>query len=671
MSTGIQGCPARGCTARLGAGDACDTHAHISGRFHFTDNYSLIDFSEDELGPVRNNEIKVPVCARNCKQPNNKNMVPGPEVSHPETVPSPEVSRPGTVPSPVVSLPWTVPSPVVSRPWTVPSPVVSGPWTVPSPVVSGPWTVPSPEVSRPVMVPSPEVSRPVTVPSPEVSRPVTVPSPEVSRPVMMFGPKMESKEDEYKWAIERQKSRRDEAIQCRELQRHQETPIRRLKLLHNLSVAWWTKNNSETPQSEGPVIPGEEKWQNVQAESKEKKSETATDQKLTPFKRGVQQRMGEKKKNANKKWQNSVKNVDLQWDLHSSDAPKKLKQLNGFQTLISGKVETHEKNGQEAVAHHSLHGKSVVNYPKVSLTYQPHPSSTSLSFRNRDIASKRGHTLTNEQQRKSLKGSFSSLIEKKLQREESTTNEASAKEYTAFHTRDPYQKRWTNFEKGAPEYYFQVSNKKKHTGGNVSNQHDNYYQNKGSPFSKESKTTFAMVGDVTQHHHSQWVRGIKRDYNHCSVSQGYTGDDGLRPRVQHFQSPPLPTPTFRPAPAPAPFRSSLLHTSDPVKPQHPFLPQEPPNFRFSSEALSLPCTSSLGRSNFLPLYTPNEPFPQNTPLEREMINGYHEIRTLNPDSSCNYRNVVEYNHGLPNCTVTFDHPHHPPIASALVVIWRE
>uniref|UniRef100_A0A8C4QNE8 Uncharacterized protein n=1 Tax=Eptatretus burgeri TaxID=7764 RepID=A0A8C4QNE8_EPTBU len=516
MSTGIQGCPARGCTARLGAGDACDTHAHISGRFHFTDNYSLIDFSEDELGPVRNNEIKVPVCARNCKQPNNKNMVPGPEVSHPETVPSPEVSRPGTVPSPVVSLPWTVPSPVVSRPWTVPSPVVSGPWTVPSPVVSGPWTVPSPEVSRPVMVPSPEVSRPVTVPSPEVSRPVTVPSPEVSRPVMMFGPKMESKEDEYKWAIERQKSRRDEAIQCRELQRHQETPIRRLKLLHNLSVAWWTKNNSETPQSEGPVIP-----------------------------------------------------------------------------------------------------------------------------------------------------------EKKLQREESTTNEASAKEYTAFHTRDPYQKRWTNFEKGAPEYYFQVSNKKKHTGGNVSNQHDNYYQNKGSPFSKESKTTFAMVGDVTQHHHSQWVRGIKRDYNHCSVSQGYTGDDGLRPRVQHFQSPPLPTPTFRPAPAPAPFRSSLLHTSDPVKPQHPFLPQEPPNFRFSSEALSLPCTSSLGRSNFLPLYTPNEPFPQNTPLEREMINGYHEIRTLNPDSSCNYRNVVEYNHGLPNCTVTFDHPHHPPIASALVVIWRE
>ena len=38
-SIGVQGCSRVGCTARLGAGDGRDTHAHISGRFHFTDDF--------------------------------------------------------------------------------------------------------------------------------------------------------------------------------------------------------------------------------------------------------------------------------------------------------------------------------------------------------------------------------------------------------------------------------------------------------------------------------------------------------------------------------------------------------------------------------------------------------------------------------------------------------
>ena len=32
-STGVQGCPARGCTAKLGAGDGRDTHARIFRTF--------------------------------------------------------------------------------------------------------------------------------------------------------------------------------------------------------------------------------------------------------------------------------------------------------------------------------------------------------------------------------------------------------------------------------------------------------------------------------------------------------------------------------------------------------------------------------------------------------------------------------------------------------------
>ena len=39
---------ARGCTERLGAGDGRDTHAHISGRFHFTDDFLV---SETILSP--------------------------------------------------------------------------------------------------------------------------------------------------------------------------------------------------------------------------------------------------------------------------------------------------------------------------------------------------------------------------------------------------------------------------------------------------------------------------------------------------------------------------------------------------------------------------------------------------------------------------------------------
>uniref|UniRef100_A0A8C4QG64 Fanconi Anaemia group E protein C-terminal domain-containing protein n=1 Tax=Eptatretus burgeri TaxID=7764 RepID=A0A8C4QG64_EPTBU len=39
--TGVQGCPTRGCTAKRGAGDGRDTHARISGRFRFTDDFLL------------------------------------------------------------------------------------------------------------------------------------------------------------------------------------------------------------------------------------------------------------------------------------------------------------------------------------------------------------------------------------------------------------------------------------------------------------------------------------------------------------------------------------------------------------------------------------------------------------------------------------------------------
>ena len=41
----VDWCPrlfARGCMARLGAGDGRDTHAHISGRFHFMYDYSVV-----------------------------------------------------------------------------------------------------------------------------------------------------------------------------------------------------------------------------------------------------------------------------------------------------------------------------------------------------------------------------------------------------------------------------------------------------------------------------------------------------------------------------------------------------------------------------------------------------------------------------------------------------
>ena len=49
---------ARGCTARLGAGDGRDTHAHISGRFHFMDDYFLV--SETILPPL-NDLLGTPV----------------------------------------------------------------------------------------------------------------------------------------------------------------------------------------------------------------------------------------------------------------------------------------------------------------------------------------------------------------------------------------------------------------------------------------------------------------------------------------------------------------------------------------------------------------------------------------------------------------------------------
>ena len=72
-STGVEGCPARGCTAKLGAGDGRDTHARISGRFRFTDDFLV---SETILPlPSPRMICWVPLSVFSCKTTPDKHLL--------------------------------------------------------------------------------------------------------------------------------------------------------------------------------------------------------------------------------------------------------------------------------------------------------------------------------------------------------------------------------------------------------------------------------------------------------------------------------------------------------------------------------------------------------------------------------------------------------------------
>uniref|UniRef100_A0A8C4Q1D2 K Homology domain-containing protein n=1 Tax=Eptatretus burgeri TaxID=7764 RepID=A0A8C4Q1D2_EPTBU len=67
---------ARVCTARLGAGDGCDMHAHISGRFHFTYDYSgERDGSSPPSPPAPGMICWVPLSVFSCKSTPDKHLL--------------------------------------------------------------------------------------------------------------------------------------------------------------------------------------------------------------------------------------------------------------------------------------------------------------------------------------------------------------------------------------------------------------------------------------------------------------------------------------------------------------------------------------------------------------------------------------------------------------------